>query len=132
MRRLLRRLHYLLRYRQHQAELEEEMSLHQELRGGRVFGNATLAREDARGVWIAPWVESVWQDLCYAARSLRRDKNFTLLALSALGASIGLNASLFAVFNGVMLRTWRVPDPEHVVTLLTRSGVPAFSIAEYA
>jgi hypothetical protein len=38
----------------------------------RALGNVTLAREDARAVWIAPWLESVYQDIRYAVRSLRR------------------------------------------------------------
>ena len=45
--------------------------------GGRWrFGNATLAREDARGVWISSWLESVWQDVRYAARSIARQPAF--------------------------------------------------------
>jgi hypothetical protein len=31
----------------------------------RELGNVTRAREDARAVWIWPWLESVWQDTVY-------------------------------------------------------------------
>ena len=34
----------------------------------RTMGNMTLAREDARAAWMAPWLESVWQDLRYGVR----------------------------------------------------------------
>jgi hypothetical protein len=29
----------------------------------REMGNITHAREDARAVWIWPWLQSVWQDV---------------------------------------------------------------------
>ena len=38
----------------------------------RAFGNVTRVREDARSVWIAPWIDHAFQDLRYAARRLRR------------------------------------------------------------
>ena len=46
----------------------------------RAMGNVTLAREDARRVWLVPWLESVWQDLVYAVRVLAREPGFALLA----------------------------------------------------
>src|SRR4051794_27034882 len=99
MARWLRRLAYLFRRQQMEADLREEMEFHRAKSGGPAFGNATLAREDARRVWIWPWLESVGQDLRYAGCSLWRDKAFTGVALGALGAAIGLNASLFTTFN---------------------------------
>ena len=132
MAKLFRRLFYLVRSERHARELDEEMEFHRSKVGGPTFGNTTLAREDARRVWIGVWVESVWQDLRYAVRSLRRDKAFTGVALGALGAAIGLNASLFATFNGIMLRPWPVPDPERVVMFAGPGGQTAYSIAEYA
>ena len=130
MGRLLRRLAHLIRLREYDRELEEEMSFHRSL-SGPGFGNETLAREDARAVWVWPLLESVVQDLRFAARSLRRDKAFTLLSLGALAAAIGLNTSLFTAFNGIMWRSWPVPDAGRVVTLLGPGGQAAFSIAEY-
>ena len=77
----LRRLLYVLRNRRMEAEFAEELETHRllaqqrELQAGaadaaaasrRVMGNVTLAREDARG-WIAPWLDSVWQDGMFAA-----------------------------------------------------------------
>lgn len=149
MRRLLRRLNYWLRHRQAEAILAEELEFHRAMKQreveasglpaedvGRAMGNATLAREDARAVWIWPWLESVWQDLCYGARSLRRQSGFTLVAVAGLAAAISLNTSLFTVFNAVALRPWPVKDPGHVVNVLQTSarGVirdRGFSINEY-
>src|SRR5262245_58423862 len=112
--RMLRRLLFLLRHRRADAELREEMELHSELAGRRALGNMALAREDARAVWIAPWIESLCQDVRYAGRTLRRDKAFTLVAVGALGVAIGLNTSVFATANGMLLRRWPVPDAERM------------------
>jgi hypothetical protein len=76
MRELVRRIWYLIRQRRLDAELAEEMEFHRAMSGGRDFGNATLAREDSRAVWIWPWLESVWQDGAYALRNLRREPGF--------------------------------------------------------
>src|SRR5947209_7329808 len=77
----------------------------------RALGNLTLARENSRAVWLLPWIESLWQDLAYGVRGLRRQPGFTLVAVAALAVAIGLNASLFTVFNAIALRPWPVKDP---------------------
>ena len=89
----------------------------------RAMGNMTLAREDARRVWLAPWLESVWQDVSYAVRALRRQPGFTLIALGALTAGIGLNASLFTVYTALAMKPWAVGEPERVVRVLNDSSL---------
>ena len=103
--RLLRRLRDILFQRRAEAELAEELEFHRSMnREAGAVGNITQAREDARAVWIRPWVQSVWQDTAYALRNLRRQPGFTLVALTTLGLAIGLNTSLFTVFNLIALR----------------------------
>ena len=85
MGKLLRRFRYWLRHRQVEADLAEELETHLAFkrerleRSGlsgnearyasrRTLGNVTLAREDARSVWIWPWLDSVRQDVAYAVR----------------------------------------------------------------
>src|SRR5262245_55413511 len=96
----------------------------------RALGNVALAREDARGVWIFPWLESVWQDVGYAVRGLRREPGFTLVAVLALGGAIGLNTSLFTTLNAFLWRPWPVKDPDRIVTLVDQDGRATFSLAE--
>jgi predicted permease len=130
--KLLRRLNYLWNRRRLEAELREEMQVHQRmvqdeleenglaakeasLAGRRAMGAAALMGEDARGVWISPWLESIGQDLAYGARSLRKQPGFAAVAIVALALGIGLNTSLFTVFNAVALRPWSVREPARVV-----------------
>src|SRR5260370_6158438 len=98
-----------------------------------VMGNATLSREDARAVWTWRGVESLCQDAVYAFRTMRREPAFTVTALLALGSAIGLNTSLFTIFNAVALRPWPVHDPSRVVMVnrFVREGGGDFGIAEH-
>jgi macrolide transport system ATP-binding/permease protein len=146
--KLLRRIQYLFQRNRLEADLAEEMEFHRAMlardfsgdraAASRVWGNATLAREDARAVWLGPWLESFWRDLTYGIRGLWRERGFTAVALSALAIAIGLNTALFTVFNAVALRPWAVKDPGRVVNVgrLIRKGPLAgsfegFGVAEW-
>ena len=125
---LLRRIQYLFRRNRMESDLAEEMEFHRQMlarefagdrkAAARAWGNSTLAREDARAVWLAPWIESLWRDFLYAVRGLWRERGFTATALCALAIAIGLNASLFTVFNAVALRPWAVKDPARVINVM--------------
>src|SRR5689334_13596177 len=129
--RLFRRLRHLLRRRRFEAELREEMDFHRSmLTGGRgtatpSFGNATLALEDVRSVWIAPWIGSVWQDIRIGARLLRRSPIVTIVAIATMALGIGANTAVYSLIDGAMFRTMPVPEPDRLVfcTELTKSGV---------
>jgi predicted permease len=132
-----------LRNRRFARDLEEELEFHRRMAeqdlgsaeaARRAMGNETLMREEARAVWLAPWLESVWQDLRYAIRSLRQAPGFTLAAAGALALAIGINTSYFTVFNSIAIRPWPVADPGRIVTLFSHSpsSMPGgFSLAEY-
>jgi predicted permease len=134
MRTLLGRVQYWLRRRQLDAGLVEELESHRAMkqeqleRSGmsredaaaasrRALGNVTLAREDARSVWIWPWLESVWQDAAYALRDLRRHPGFAAVALLTLASAIGINVSAFTTFNAVLLKSWPVHNARDLLEL---------------
>src|SRR5260370_8190309 len=97
------------------------------------MGKMALAGEEARGVWIAPWSESFWQDLAYAIRGMRRQPGFTVVALVTLGSTIGINTSLFTAFNAIAMRPRPVKEPARVVNIFRVSGgnTGGLSIAQY-
>ena len=67
-------------------------------------------------------METVWQDVRYSLRGLRRAPLFTLVALLTLGAGMGLTVAMFAVVNAVLLRPLDYPEPESLVLVQGQPG----------
>ena len=98
----LRRIVYWIRGTRAAADLEEELRFHRDMveRDLRLdgltprdaaraahhkLGNTILAREDARAVWVAPWIDALWQDVRHGARSLRRSPGLVVVSAISLG-----------------------------------------------
>ena len=63
------------------------------------------------------WIHSSWNDFCYAARTLRHNPGFAIVAVIAIALGIGVNTGIFTVLNGVALRPLPVPSATHVVSV---------------
>ena len=136
---LFRRLRYWTHRHDLASDLAEEIEAHRAMkqqqleRSGmppteaaynsrRALGNMTLAREDSRALWIWPWLESVWQDVTYALRSLRRQPAFTVLAVGTLALGIGLNTAVFDVYSALTMRPWPAPEADRLVKIYSLSA----------
>jgi putative ABC transport system permease protein len=128
MRTFLRKLAFFVRRRRFDAELAEEMLLHQALlseklrehdsaEARRRFGNASVLRDSSRDVWTWHCVEDLASDLRFAARIVRKRPGFALLATLTLALGIGSTAAVFSILNAVLLRPLPYRDPGRLVAI---------------
>jgi putative ABC transport system permease protein len=143
-----RRLWVLLRRKQFDGDLDEEMRLHRELREQeeierglspeeahyavqRRFGNDLVLREESHDMWEWNWLEDTLQDIRFGLRMFLKSPGFAGLAIIILGLGVGANTAVFSVVNSVLLRPLSYRDPDRIVTLtnpLTR-GEAATALA---
>src|SRR5205085_5967669 len=62
-------------------------------------------------------MHTLWQDLRFAVRMLKKNPGVTAVAVLTLAVAIGANAVVFSALNGLILRALNVPQPESLYTL---------------
>jgi predicted permease len=133
---MLNRIRFWLDRRRLESELTQELECHRAMRqeqlersgmsateaayaSQREIGNITLAREDARAVWIWPSLETIGQDVRYGCRVLVRNPGFSSVVLLTLVLGIGANAAIFSAVRAVILRPLPYPNADRLVMLWT-------------
>ena len=57
------------------------------------------------------------QDIRYALRNLSRSKGFATVAILCLGFGVGLNATIFSLIDGVLLKPYPYTDPDRILVV---------------
>jgi len=83
----------------------------------RKLGNVTLVREEIYRMNTIGWADSLWQDLRFGVRLLRRTPGFALVAILSLALGVGANAAVFELLNALRLRTLPVSHPEQLAEI---------------
>ena len=145
------RFRSILRRKQTDRELEEELRFHlenkieEQVASGVSRADAEYAamraidgleqkKEEMRDMRRVHWFTDFIDDVKYALRSLGRTPGFTAFVVLTLALGIGMNVAIFSLVDALMLRPIPVRDPGTVVALVSTerdNPIAQFSYREY-
>jgi predicted permease len=95
----------------------------------RALGGVSQIQEECRDMRRTNHVETIWNDLRYAVRTLVRTPGFTIIIVLTLALSIGANSAIFSVIQGVLLRPLPFAQPDRLVRVYFQSDAqPKFPL----
>lgn len=115
-----------------ESEMDDELRFHLEayaedlmrtgllreeaIRRARIeFGGLDRVKEECREAQGLLFLDTLWQDLRFGLRMMRKNAGFTATAVFALGLGIGVSTTVFTAYDAVALRPRPVKDPDRLV-----------------
>ncbi|HKF50391.1 MAG TPA: ABC transporter permease [Terracidiphilus sp.] len=133
MNAIFRKLAFLFRRNRFRSDLDEEMAFHREqterdlvasgasheaahTAAARTLGNPTLLKEKSHEV-VAFRAETIFQDLRFALRQLRKNPGFALIAVFILALGIASSVAIFAFVDAALIKPLPYKEPNRLVQL---------------
>ena len=66
--------------------------------------------------------ETLWKDIRYALRWMRRSPGFSAVAILSLGLGVGVNTAMFSLVDSLLFRPLPVTAPDTLVDVFTTGG----------
>jgi putative ABC transport system permease protein len=140
LRRLTGALHAMVRRTRVESDLDEELREYLDaateekiatgiaredaIRAARVeLGSAAAVKDWVRDVGWESRLESVWQDVRYASRLLRRNPGFALVTILTLALGIGGTTAIYSIVYGILFRPLPVHDEASLVVAYATSSI---------
>jgi putative ABC transport system permease protein len=94
----------------------------------RHFGNTTAVTERAHDAWTFAALESLFQDVRYGFRAMRRSPAFSIVVILTFALGVGVNTAIFSVVDAVLLKPLPYPASERLVRLGEANAKSDFSV----
>jgi predicted permease len=101
-----------------EEKMKQGMSRKDALRAVRLErGSLEVTKEVVRAAGWESFVETLWQDLRFGFRMLRKNSGFTAVVVLTLALGIGANTAIFSVIDAALLNPIPFPQPNRIVDI---------------
>jgi predicted permease len=96
-----------------EQKMRAGMRREEAIRAARIeLGSIEAVKDRVRDVGWESLFETLWRDVCYAIRMLRRSPGFTSVAVLSLSLGIGANTAIFSLVDTVLVKSLPVKEPQ--------------------
>ena len=131
---MMRRIRRLFQKSRSEKELDQELRFHLDRqiadyvaagispdearrRAKLEFGGLDRVKDEVRDTRFGNFIETLFQDLSYGMRMLKKSPSLTAIIVITLALGIGVNTAIFSVLNGWLFRPLPVQAPEQIDVL---------------